>query len=75
MAVADTGYGIPASEQTLVFNRLFRASNIETREIEGTGFGLYMIKSLVDHLNGNIWFTSAEGVGTTFFVSIPVAKI
>jgi signal transduction histidine kinase len=70
--IADTGYGIPEDEQSLIFSRLFRASNVEDKEIEGTGMGLYIVKLILDRIGGSIRFESTPDVGTTFHVTIPV---
>lgn len=66
--VADTGYGIPKSEQGGIFTKLFRADNIKEKVIEGTGLGLYIVKSIVDGSGGTIGFSSEENKGTTFAV-------
>lgn len=72
-SVADSGIGIPASAQSKIFEKLFRADNaIETRT-DGTGLGLYVVKAIVDQGGGKIWFTSKEGEGTTFYVTIPLS--
>jgi PAS domain S-box-containing protein len=68
---SDTGYGIPPSQQGSVFKKLFRADNIRTLDVEGTGLGLYIIKTIVDAAGCTISFTSAEGKGTTFTITIP----
>jgi signal transduction histidine kinase len=70
--IADTGYGIPEDEQPLIFSRLFRASNVEDKEIEGTGMGLYIVKLILDRIGGSIRFESTPDVGTTFHITIPV---
>ena len=71
VTVADSGMGIPKKEQTKIFGRFFRASNIKTVDPYGTGLGLYLTKTLVEKLGGQIWFTSEEGKGTTFSVALP----
>lgn len=67
--IQDQGIGIPIEEQKYLFERFFRASNVET--IQGTGLGLSIVKRYVDMLDGTIHFESST-TGTTFKVSIPV---
>ncbi|MEI7690808.1 MAG: ATP-binding protein [bacterium] len=72
ITVADTGYGIPNDQQDKVFSKLFRADNIRALDTEGTGLGLYIIKSILDASGGQIDFTSKENEGTTFNILIPL---
>lgn len=67
--VIDAGIGIPENEQQYMFDRFFRASNVET--IQGTGLGLNIVKRYVELLGGTISFKSTLGIGTTFTVIIP----
>jgi len=70
--VADNGYGIPQSQQSKIFEKLFRADNVRQKDTEGTGLGMYIVKAIVESSNGKIWFDSEENKGTTFHVLLPL---
>jgi len=70
--VADTGYGIPKSQQNRVFTKMFRADNIRSKVTDGTGLGLYIARAVAKKLRGKIHFDSEENKGTTFFLELPV---
>lgn len=72
ITIADTGCGIPSSEYTRIFTKLFRATNVRNEFSEGTGLGLYLTKSIIDNTGGKIWFESEENKGSTFYVSYPI---
>jgi PAS domain S-box-containing protein len=73
-SVADNGIGIPAEDQERVFGKLFRAANAVRNVPDGTGLGLYIVKEAIDVLHGKASFTSTEGKGTTFEVTIPLSR-
>ncbi len=70
--VKDEGIGIPKEEQKHLFTRFFRAKNVEN--IKGTGLGLNIVRNYVELMDGKINFTSEEGKGSTFIVTIPLAE-
>lgn len=69
--VKDTGYGIPKAQQDKIFTKLFRADNIKSSDTDGTGLGLYILKSIIEHVGGKISFKSEENKGSEFRVIIP----
>lgn len=69
--VTDTGIGISADDIQHIFQKFYRADNSDTREIGGTGLGLYLTKKRVEAMGGKIWVESSFGEGTTFYVSLP----
>ena len=71
--VRDDGIGIPSAEQAQLFQRFFRASTATSREIPGSGLGLSIVRTIVNLHDGTIECQSAEGAGTTFLVSLPLA--
>ena len=68
MVISDNGIGISDEQKKRIFQPNF------TTKSSGTGLGLAMVKNIVDGFGGNIWFESAENIGTTFSVEFPVAK-
>lgn len=72
IAVSDTGYGIPKAATSKIFSKFFRAKNISHRDTDGTGLGLYIVKALLDYVDGQVTFHSEENKGTTFTVALPV---
>jgi PAS domain S-box-containing protein len=69
--ISDSGYGIPENQQDKIFTKLFRADNAREVDPNGTGLGLYIIKSIVKNFGGKIWFESQAYKGTTFYVELP----
>ncbi len=74
VSVADSGIGIPKDQQSQIFSRFFRGTNIRTLETTGTGLGLYIAKAFIEGSGGRIWFKSEENKGTTFYFTLPIAK-
>ena len=69
VSVTDTGYGIPKEQQDKIFTKLFRADNVrKLSAVQGTGLGLYLVKSIIEALGGNISFQSEENRGSIFTI-------
>ncbi len=72
--ITDTGVGIPVDQQSQVFNRFFRGTNVLTLEATGTGLGLFISKAFIEASGGKIWFKSEPNKGSTFYFTLPIVK-
>jgi len=70
--VADTGIGIPKESQTTIFEMFRQLDSSNTREHEGIGLGLYIVKRMAALIGAKISVESAAGQGATFTVSMPI---
>ncbi len=69
--VKDTGIGIPKNRQEAIFERFIQADIEDTKAQQGAGLGLSITKAYVEMLGGKIWVNSNEGIGSTFYFTIP----
>ncbi len=74
VSISDQGMGIPLSAQPHLFQRFYRATNVEDHRISGLGIGLYLVHEIVTHHGGTVNVTSTEGEGSTFTVRLPLAS-
>jgi two-component system phosphate regulon sensor histidine kinase PhoR len=72
VAVTDTGIGIPAEDLPRIFERFYKIDR--ARAQEGTGLGLAIAKHIVQGHGGRIWVESLEGVGSTFYFTLPLSS-
>ncbi|HVB25256.1 MAG TPA: ATP-binding protein [Ktedonobacteraceae bacterium] len=72
--VKDAGIGIPAADLPLIFKRFHRSSHVDS-SISGLGIGLYLVKELITRHGGHVWAESTEGIGSTFYVKLPLGTV
>lgn len=69
--VKDTGIGIPKERQEAIFERFIQSDIEDTMARQGAGLGLSITKAYIEMLGGNIWVESEEGIGSTFYFTLP----
>ncbi|KKM09512.1 hypothetical protein SY88_18035 [Clostridiales bacterium PH28_bin88] len=74
VCVTDTGIGIKAEDQEIIFEAFRQVDGSSTRVHQGTGLGLALAKNLVEMHEGRIWVDSQWGVGSKFCFAIPLVK-
>lgn len=71
VSVQDSGVGIPAEDLPHLFQKFYRVDNTDTREIGGTGLGLYLCRRLAEIMGGSVRVESQYKKGSTFYLDIP----
>ncbi len=74
VSITDSGIGISDEDQKHLFEKFYRVNSSMTREIGGTGLGLYISRNLVEHYGGKLSVTSTIGKGSTFSFTLPLSK-
>ena len=69
--VSDTGIGMTEEERTKLFEKFYRIKNENTKDVQGTGLGLWITAKMIEEMKGNISVESIKGVGSHFIVSFP----
>ncbi len=69
--IKDTGIGVPKDRQVAIFERFIQADVMDKMARQGAGLGLSITKAYVEMLGGKIWLESEEGVGSTFYFTLP----
>jgi signal transduction histidine kinase len=73
--IQDTGIGMSREQQAHLFEKFYRADTPETANVLGTGLGLYIVKSILEMMNGQVEVKSQLGKGSTFSFSLPIFKV
>lgn len=71
--IEDTGCGIPEEDLNYIFERFFRVDRARSREEGGTGLGLAIVSEIIAKHGGKVWVESEEGVGSSFYFTLPLA--
>jgi PAS domain S-box-containing protein len=71
VSIQDSGIGIPTEDIPHLFQKFYRVDNSDTREIGGTGLGLYLCRRLAEAMGGRIWVESEYKKGSTFSIELP----
>lgn len=71
IAIKDSGIGIGKEDIPHLFQKFYRIDNSYTREVGGTGLGLYISRRIMEQSGGQIWVESEVGKGSTFYVQVP----
>ena len=72
ISVEDDGIGIPKEDLPRIFERFYRVDKGRSKELGGTGLGLSIVKHIVQAHGGKVWAESQTGVGSTFYVTLPL---
>lgn len=72
--VKDNGYGISEADQEKLFREFFRAKTPVSVNVQGTGLGLSLVKSIVEAHSGRVTVKSEQGIGSTFTMELPYAQ-
>lgn len=75
ICVKDSGIGIPKDKQRIIFDRFVQVDKSLSRNREGSGIGLSLVRSLVEMHNGSIWVKSAYGEGSEFYIKLPACMV
>jgi len=71
----NNGPEIAEEDKPKIFSKLFRSDSAKEHKKNGTGLGLFIVKTICDNLGWKVWFESGTGRGTTFYVRIPLEHV
>ncbi len=73
VSVKDFGIGIEKEEQKKIFERLYQATDPQSKKYSGLGMGLFISREIIKGHRGKIWVESSKDKGSTFYFSLPLA--
>ncbi|WP_305042560.1 ATP-binding protein [Geoalkalibacter sp.] len=74
ICVRDQGLGIPAQDRERIFERFFRVDDNARHITGGIGLGLSLVREIIRAHGGKVWVESEVGIGSTFYISLPVEE-
>lgn len=72
ICVSDNGPGIPRDKWDQIFERFAQLGDSNTRQIDGVGLGLYIVRQIIERHGGRVWLDSEVGSGSDFYIALPV---
>jgi signal transduction histidine kinase len=75
VSVADEGIGIPQASLPKLFQRFYRADNVDPQQISGMGIGLYVVRAIVELHGGRVEVASREAGGSIFTIYLPEKQL
>ncbi len=70
--IKDNGVGIPKEDQKFIFEKFFRGKNVLKHQTQGSGLGLFIVKAIIEKMNGKVGFQSKINKGTTLWFTLPI---
>lgn len=75
ISVSDSGEGVPADKLPLIWERYYKLDRVHKRAAQGSGLGLSIVRTIMELNNGSYGVVSTEGVGSTFWIELPITRI
>ena len=75
ISVTDSGEGVPKDKLPLIWERYYKLDRVHKRAAEGSGLGLSIVRTIMELNNGSYGVVSTEGVGSTFWIELPITEI
>ena len=72
--VQDNGIGIAPADQVRLFEKFYRIQHTGMEQVQGTGLGLALVKSIIERHEGRVWVESALDKGSTFYIELPLPR-